>query len=129
MVDPSSAPLLFQVLQPMVNLDTLILSRCPNLQPLFLALNPHISSSNVLVCPRLEKLVVCIDGDDESHVRSMIDMAAARARRGVGLKSIRIVGQEELESMAELRNHVSHVEYFFTAIGIVDEIDDSDIDD
>jgi len=105
---------LYQALLPMKDLRTLTLSKCRSPHILIHALQPTTSSSKVMVCPRLEELVLVLDPHEKMyHITSVIEMAAARASRGEKLRTVRIVGGciTTNLSMSELRNHVWNVEY------------------
>jgi hypothetical protein len=104
---------LYRALLPMKHLRTLTLSYCTSLDTLIHALDPIMSPSGDVVCPRLEDLVIVLDLDVERlDIKNVIETAAARASRGAKLKSVRIVGQDESMQIdaLELRRHVSHVE-------------------
>ena len=115
----------YQVLLSMTNLHTLAISRCSNLPPLFIALDPNRNSPHTLICSNLEKLIFRIGGVDEFDDQGMTSMVAARAQRGAKLKSVRIFGQVESTLIAELGNHVSHVVYDPDIDGVIIE-DDND---
>jgi hypothetical protein len=110
---PSSDPP-YRALLPMNHLRTLTLSHCTSPDIFIHALDPIMSPSGDVICPRLEDLILVLDLDGETlDIKNVIEMAAARASRGAKLKSIRIAGQDpsvEIDVL-ELRKHVSHVEY------------------
>jgi len=112
---PTSGPL-SRALIPMNKLRTLILTRCKNLHNLIHALHPNMSSSEVVVCPRLEELV--IDHWETFAIENIVGMAAARASKGAELKTVRIIillgaVYPQLDT-SELEKHVSHVEFRHT---------------
>jgi len=115
--DLSSEEPLYQALLPMKDLRSLTLSQCISPGILVRALQPSTSSSEVMVCPKLEEFVL-VDYPfrfrrDQSRITSIIEMAAARASRGGKLKTIRIFskrGTVDLD-LSELRKHVWNVEY------------------
>jgi hypothetical protein len=97
----------------MEHLHTLALYRCTNLDVFIRALDPIVSSSGDVICPKLENLVLVLRLSGERlDIKNVIEMAAARASRGAKLKSVRIVSQDESVQIdaLELRKHVSHVE-------------------
>ena len=104
----------YQVLLPMNNLRTLTLINCHNMS-FILALSPNRNTSNTVVCPELEDLVLYIlRRRDKSHVDGLLEMAMERASRGAKLSSIVIVCPRELLSakkMSNLRNYARRVEY------------------
>jgi hypothetical protein len=105
-----SSDISYRVLLPMKHLRTLRLHHCQNPHIFIHALHPTMSPSGIVVCPELDELV--IDGGT-LDVRSAIGVAAARASRGVRLKSVRIVNwnQPARSDVLELEKHVLHVEY------------------
>jgi len=102
---------LYRALFPMEALRTLTLSQLDSPQIFIAPLDPSRGSSGVLVCPKLEVLVLCIDRGI-FNTSNVIRMAAARESRGAKLKSIRIVCQREFSQadVLELKKHVLHVE-------------------
>ena len=104
----------YQALLPMKDLRTLTFSRCANLDIFIRALHPATGSSEVVVCPKLEELVLVLHPREiMSRITSVIEMAAARALRGEKIRTIRIVdgrGTADLD-VSELRKHVWNVEY------------------
>lgn len=109
-VDKSQA---FRTLNSMKDLRALTLIKCRNL-PFILALNPSKTPSNLVICPKLEELVLCIEECHELHVTEMLCMAEERASRGAKLSSITIVGIGKLvpgKEVFKLRKHVTRVDY------------------
>jgi len=103
---------LCQELLLMKNLRTLTLSRCDIPCTPIYALDP--CSSEVMVCPKLEELVLVPYHRRMSHIIVRItEMAAARASRGEKLRTFRIVGGPEEVNLdvSELRKYVCNVEY------------------
>ena len=97
----------------MKHLRTLTFSRCTSPDIFIHALDPIMSPSGDVICPRLEDLVLVLRLKGKRlDIKRVIEMAAARASRGVKLKSVKIVGQDESMRIdaLELRKHVSHVE-------------------
>jgi hypothetical protein len=111
---PSSDPLL-RALLPMKHLRTLTLSQCTSPNIFIHALDPNIGASGVVVCPKLEELVLVFRIDGETlGIKNIIDMAAARASRGAKLRTVGIVsGRDELDpvDVLELGKHVWGVEH------------------
>jgi len=112
--DPTNS--LYRALIPMNDLRTLILTRCKNLHSLIHALHPIFCSPGVVICPRLEKLV--IDHDEMFDIEWVVDTAAARASKGAKLKTVRIIillgAAHPQFDTSELKKHVSHVEFRYT---------------
>ncbi|KAF9643192.1 hypothetical protein BDM02DRAFT_3123737 [Thelephora ganbajun] len=119
----------YQALLPMKSLRTLTISRCHNLSSFLRALDPE--RSNVLICPKLKKLVLCIGGEMGFDVQIMVNMVAARASRGAELKSIRIASQMEfpLRVVLELGKHALRVDYDSEVDSFDNGDDDSDGED
>jgi len=114
--DPPSRDPLYRALLPMNSLRALRLSECHNLHIFIHALHPGTSSSEVMVCPKLEELALVLRGDQTEvfYMKNLIEMAEARASRGKKLKIIKIVYKwidSDPEDVLELRKHVEHVEY------------------
>ena len=112
---PSSFPL-YRALIPMNDLRTLIFTRCESLYNFIDALHPSMSSPEVVVCPRLEELV--IDHHKMFAIQNVVGMAAARASKGAKLKTVRITillgAVHPQPNTLELKRHVSHVEFRYT---------------
>lgn len=77
--------------------------------PSLLALDPA-SSHGLVVCPRLEELILY--NCDGFGVDSMAELAAARASRGAPLKLLKIagIGEPARTEVIELLKHVLRVE-------------------
>ena len=100
----------YQAFLPMKKLLTLTLFLCARPHIFIHALDPSMSSSGVLVCPKLEEIIVEHRGAFD--IESIFGVAAARASRWAKLKRVKIVswgGLAEID-VSELRKHVSHVE-------------------
>jgi len=137
-IDCSSGPLSrdppYRALLAMKNLRTLVLSRWAGLLCAFMdALNPNTSLSKEVACPSLEELVfvhhLWKDDDDEFNIQTVIEMAAARASRGVKLGTVKDQAELDPVDVLELRKHVSHVEYGPGVDLYEDKSDDSDVED
>ena len=106
---------LYRALYPMEHLRALALNYCASPHIFVHALHPTINSSGTVVCPELEELTIMLDGGT-LDVRSVIGVAAARASRGMKLKSVKIVGQDVGQDklaridVLELKKHVLNVE-------------------
>ena len=101
----------------MDNLRTLTLVDCGNLS-FIRALDPNRNTSNTVVCPKLEELVLCIgwDREKESSVDRLLEMARERALRGARLPNLKIICPLEsipAEKAVDLRSCVSGVEYHY----------------
>jgi hypothetical protein len=106
-----SSDLPCRALLPMKHLHTLTLRHCASSHIFVHALHPNMSSSGVVVCPKLEGLVIVLDGMP-IDMTSVIGVVAARASRGAKLKFIRIIGRKSVRTeVLELKKHVPHVEY------------------
>jgi len=104
---------LYQTLLPMKDLRTLMLSGCKNQDIFIRALQPTTSSSEVVVCPKLEEFILILLFEGMFDTTSVVEMAAARASRGKRLRTIRIIdgrGGVDLD-VSELRKYVWNVEY------------------
>ena len=78
------------------------------------ALQPVTSSSEAVVCPKLEELVLVLYSHiTMAHIMSVIEIAAARESRGEKIMAVRIVGERDAATfdVSELRKHVWNVEY------------------
>jgi hypothetical protein len=123
---PSSDPL-YRALLPLKHLRTLTLDYCASPYLFVDALHPDENLSGVVACPQLEELVIVANGWTV-YMESVIEVAAARASRGVGLKSVRIVGysQPAQADVLELEKHVLHVECDLAVSGANNEGDGND---
>ena len=110
--DPPSCDPPHRAFLPMKNLRTLTLVRCKNPHFFVHALDPGMSLSGVVVCPKLEELV--IEHREMFDIRSVTGTAAARASKGVGFKIVRIVPWRKVVhpqlDVLELEKYVRHVE-------------------
>ena len=101
-------------------------NRCQGLRFFIDALDPGLSPSGVVVCPKLEELVLIPSSDPKGFVhplvtetsdfRRIIGMVASRASRGAKLTTVKIVGmhcgrQLDPAEVSELRKYVWNVEY------------------
>ena len=128
--DIPSMDFLYQALFPMEALRTLTFSQVGSPHTFIAPLDPTRGSSGVLVCPKLEELVLRIDGQTFDIIYVII-MAAARASRGAKLKSVRIASQNGFSraDVLELKKHVLHVECGPEVYVASDGSDSSDEDD
>jgi len=111
---PLSGEILHQALLPMKDLRTLTLSKCRSLGIFIHALQSTTNPSEVVVCPKLEELVLVLQPQRRmSDITSVIEMVEARASRGGKLRTFRIVGGRDTADVdvSELRKHVWNVEY------------------
>jgi len=115
---------LYRALLPMKDLRALMLYKCYSPHVIIHVLRPSTTSSEVVVCPKLEEFVLVLCDDVEAFdMEDVIGMAEARASSGNRLKAIRIVdtrGISDPGDVLELRKHVGHVEYT-RAVEICDE--------
>ena len=114
-IDPPPRHTACRALRPLKNLRSLTISRPTSHDAFISALNPGLSPSDVLVCSKLEELVLTFRPDDDCDfdIETVIAMTAARASRGKKLKSVVIVNRDKLVQVEEreLRKHVSCVVY------------------
>ena len=77
-------------------------------------MHPNTSSSEPVVCLKLEELILALHTNREVFdIKDLINMVTTRAFRGSMLRIVRIVGGEgklDPGDMLELRKHVLHVE-------------------
>ena len=121
----------YWALLPLKDLHTLTLSRCRNLYAVTHALSPNSNSSGVVVCPKLEELVLDPLGNEALNILDIIRMAAARMSRGAKLKSVRTVSQDTFMQMkaSGLEEYVSHMECISGVGATSDDSDSSDGED
>jgi len=131
--NPSSMIAPHQALSPMGNLRSLTLSQCKNPFAFINALHPTFLTSDFVVCPKLEELVLIFRSyeDRDFNIERVISMAAARASKGSKLKSLRIMNWEEPTPFEAwgLRRNVSHVECSPEVDVVDDDSDSSDEED
>ena len=110
---PPTVNRLYQALLPMRDLRTLTLSGCARPEIFIRALQPANTSSEVVVCPKLEELVFVLHREWISYITVIIEMVAARASRGEKLGTLRIVGERDTANVdvSELKKHVWNVKY------------------
>jgi len=108
---PFSDPI-YGALLPMKDLRTLTLTRCEDPRIFVRALHHGISLSGVVVCPKLEMLVIEHDGTFD--IKDIVETAAVRASRGAKLKTVRIFPFHKTVNsrldVLELKKYVLHVE-------------------
>ena len=77
----------YQTLLPMNDIRTLMLIDCAH--PCFITgLNPNRNTSNTMVCPKLEELVMYVQESlNESYIGELVDMAKERASTGAKLST------------------------------------------
>ena len=105
---------LHQALLSLKNLRTLTLSLCKDLHSFIHTLAPVPNSTGPMACPKLEELI--LHTAERFNIETMVEVAAARASRGLPFKSVSIISWGELvsrEGMRELLKYVSHVESSF----------------
>jgi len=111
-VEPQE-PSVFQTLSSTNNLQTLILTKCDNL-PFILALDPEQNPSKLVLCPKLEEIVLYVEFRRQFRTECLISMVKNRALRGTKLSLIITIDLDELAPDAEvfgLREHVTHVKF------------------
>jgi len=121
---------LHRMLLPMKTLRTITLYQCKPLHSFIIALDPTMSPSGAVVCPKLEELV--IEHKGVVDIKDVIGMAAARASGGAKLRSLRVVSccgtvSRRLNVLElELEKHVLDVEYRREVDGAGNDGGDSD---
>ena len=104
-----------RILNIMKDLRTLFLSSCST-PPFILALNPHQCPSQLILCPKLENLILYAEERRLFDFEQLTSMAKRRASEGAKLQSITVISGDELvteEDLLGLRDHVRHVERRF----------------
>jgi hypothetical protein len=99
----------------MEDLRTLTLTQCNNLI-FILILDPDKNTSKIVLCPKLEEIILYIKHPNQFHINELLSMAEERASRGAKLSMIMIVTTDALaptKEVFQLRKHVSRVEYKF----------------
>ena len=96
----------------MENLRAFTLSLCKNIRDFILALDPDPNPLNPIPCPNLKALLFRIK--ERFDIENMVDVASARAERGVPFESIKIVTMSGAPltpkwGVTELQKHVLQV--------------------
>ncbi|KAF9789217.1 hypothetical protein BJ322DRAFT_1177101 [Thelephora terrestris] len=104
-----------RALLPMQDLRTLMIRQCECQHAPIHSLSPQPQPSSVLLCPKLEELVLrpCISRK-KTIIQSVIGMATSRALRGARLKTVRILGcrgEFDQEDVLELEKHALCMEF------------------
>ena len=105
----------YHILSRMENLRSLRLVHSKNL-PFIYALNPNMNPSEIVLCPKLEAVILYVKHPDLLHLDELLGMAKERDLRGTRLSAITIVSTEAFappKEVFQLRKHMSHVEYKF----------------
>ena len=105
----------YQFLFSMGDLRVLTLIESFNL-PFILTLNPDKTPDKIVLCPKLEDIILYVNLSGGVHIDELLSMTEERASRGAKLSTITIVSTCALTPTMEvfrLRNHVSRVEYKF----------------
>ena len=100
----------YRALLPMKDLHTLVLSHCPTSRIFIDALDPSTNQSGVLVCPKLEEIV--IKHMERLDIKDILGTMEVRASRGAKLKLFRITapGTTLKTDVSGLEKHVFRVE-------------------
>jgi len=103
----------YHTLLPMKDLRTLELYQCVSLRNFISDLDPSMNSSGVVICPKLEKLVIGHCGTLD--INDVIRMVAARESGGAKLNSVQIITYSEGTTyvppiVLELGEYISHLE-------------------
>ena len=85
----------YRTFHSMEDLRTLTLTQCNN-TPFILALNPDKSTSKIVLCPKLEEIILYIEHPDQFHISELLSMAKERALRSMELPAITIVSTPQL---------------------------------
>ena len=96
-------------------LRTLTLRQCNNL-PFILTPNPDKIPDKIVLCPKLEEIILSINLPDQFHINELLSMTKERALRGAKLVGITIVCADGLappKEVIQLRRYVSRVECKF----------------
>ena len=104
---------IFHTLRSTNNLRALVLTECHS-RPFVLALNPNQNLSNLVVCPKLEDLALCIGDWISFPTEDVFSMAEARALRGKKLSSITIIATHDVvpgREVLKLREHVGRMDF------------------
>lgn len=113
--DQLSSSSLYRALLSMKALCTLTFFGHECLHIFIHSLNLGTGSSEAVICPKLEELIIVPCSDEEAFdIKSIVGMVAARASRGKKLRMIRIIGggdRPNPEDMLELRKHIWNAEY------------------
>jgi len=120
---PLSRDLVHRALLPMKDLRVFVLCECSSPHIFIRALHPSTRSSEVLVCPNLEELVLHNNGEEAFDMDDVIGMAEVRASRGRKLGVVGVVGgvnEPDPEDVLELGKHVGRVEYNIRP-GVIDD--------
>ena len=114
-LDPVDESGPYHILCHMKNLRTLTLTRCNN-PPFILALDPSQNPSKHVLCPKLEEIILYVQGLDLFDIKELKSMAKRRASAGVKLQSITIVKLGRLilrEEVSKLKKYVTNVRHRF----------------
>ena len=108
---------LYRTLHRMKDLRTLMLNQCEDL-PFIHTLNPDKNPSKIVLCPRLEEIILNAYDRDLFHVDELVNMAEERALRGAKLPAITIdINDVLLENeVFRLKKHVSRIKYEFDGV-------------
>ena len=119
-LDPAQTAesIVYQTLHPMEDLRTLTLIECEDL-PFIHTLNPDKNPEKIILCPRLEEIVIHTRLRSTFLSDELVDMARERALRGAKLSAIKIINTTTAKPAEEaffpLREHVERVEYRFAS--------------
>ena len=108
---------LYRTLHCMEDLRMLTLIQCEYI-PFVHALNPNKNPDKVVLCPRLEEIVIYTCLRNPLYADELVDMAEERALRGAKLSAIKLVGVDIVAGSAEgvslpLSERAKCVEYKF----------------
>jgi len=115
---PDTAPIttwaIYRILRSMKNLCTFTLVQCKTL-PFILTLNPNKNPSKIILCPKLEEILLHTGYPGRLNIDELLSMAKERALRDAKLSAITIVGTCTLtpKEVNRLRKHVARVECKF----------------
>ncbi|KAF9780763.1 hypothetical protein BJ322DRAFT_1081538 [Thelephora terrestris] len=105
------------VLNIMSDLRALFLNQCTS-EPFISALDPEQNHQKLVLCPKLERLVFCVDVKEcfLFYIGGLADMVKGRASKGSKLRSIIVITLGGLmfeREVSKLREYVEHVEHRF----------------
>jgi len=102
----------------MDDLRTPMLIECKYL-PFIDILDPDKNPSKIVLCPKLEEIIIYGNHLDQSRINGLLNLTEGRASRSAKLSATTIVSTDALaptKKVFQLRKHVSRVEYEFNDV-------------